>query len=72
MSFLGLKIYRNIYVKTYQRFPYQKLSGRNTLLYSGKIICGVTETPQEFDYKKDYYFDCECNFSDWKNLKRIL
>ena len=51
---------------------YQKLSGRNTLLYSGKIICGVTETPQEFDYKKDYYFDCDCNFSDWKNLKRIL
>lgn len=72
MSFLGLKIYRNIYVKTYQRFPYQKLSGRNTLLYSGKIICGVTETPQDFDYKKDYYFDCDCNFSDWKNLKRIL
>ncbi len=30
------------------------------------------ETPAEFDYKKDYYFDCDCNFEDWKNLRRIL
>lgn len=72
MSFLGLKIYRNIYVKDYNRFPYQKLSGKNTLLYSGKIICGVKEEPAEFDYKQDYYFDCDCCFEDWKNLKRIL
>lgn len=67
-----MKIYRNIYVKDYQKFPYQKLSGRNTLCYSGKIICGVTAIPEEFDSKKDFYFDCDCNFEDWKNLRRIL
>ena len=67
-----MKIYRNIYVKDYKKFPYQKLSGRVTLLYSGKIICGVTSEPEEFDYKKDYYSDCDCNFGDWKNLQRVL
>ena len=68
----GLKIFNNIYVKDYKTFPYQKLSGRKTLLYRGKIICGVAETPKEYDSKKDLYIDCDCQFSDWKNLKRIF
>lgn len=70
--FSVLKIYRNIYVKGYKKFPYQKLSGRNTLLYSGKIICDVSEIPSEYDDSKDYFFDCDCDFPHWKNLKRIL
>lgn len=72
MSFFKVKIYRNIYVKGYKRFPYQKLSGRKTLMYTGKIYCDVSETPKNFDSEQDIYMDCECNFSDWKNLKRIL
>lgn len=67
-----MKIFRNIYVKDYKKFPYQKLSGKHTLYYSGKIICGITEYPTDFDYKKDYYFDCDCNFGDWKNIQRVL
>lgn len=69
---LGLKIYRNVYVKGYQKFPYQKLTGRHTLLYKGKIICGVTSKPKEFDDKQDIYLDCDCDFPHWKNLRRIL
>ena len=72
MSFFGVKIYRDIYVKDYKRFPYQKLSGRKTLMYKGKIYCDVSEKPKNFDPDKDFYFDCDCYFSDWKNLKRIL
>lgn len=67
-----MKIFRNIYVKDYKKFPYQKLSGKHTLYYNGKIICGIKEYPQDFDYKKDYYFDCDCNFEDWKNIQRVL
>ena len=72
MSFFGVKIYRDIYVKDYKRFPYQKLSGRKTLMYRGKIYCGVSEKPKNFDEDKDLYMDCECNFTEWKNLQRIL
>lgn len=67
-----IKVYRNIYVKDYQKFPYQKLSGRNTLLYKGKIICGVKELPKEFDEKQDLFINCDCDFPKWKNLKRLL
>lgn len=68
----GLKIYRNILLKNYKSFPYQKLSGRNTLLYSGKIIYNVTTKPDDFDSAKDLYITCDCEFSKWKNIKRIL
>lgn len=69
---LGLTIYNNIYVKGYKKFPYQKLTGRKTLLYKGKIICGVTELPNEFDKKKDLYIDCDCQFSNWHHLDRVV
>lgn len=67
-----MKIYRNIYVKEFKRFPYQKLTGRRTLLYKGKIICGITEPPNDYDSKQDYFFDCDCNYGEWKNIQRIL
>lgn len=67
----GLKIYRNIYVKDFTRFPYQKLTGRNTLMYRGKILY-VTELPADYDPKKDIYFSCDCDYPEWKTLKRIL
>lgn len=72
MSFFGIKIYRDIYVKGYKRFPYQKLTGRKTLMYRGKIYCDISALPKNFDNDKDLYMDCECNFSEWKNLQRIL
>ena len=68
----GLKIYRNIILKNYKSFPYQKLNGRNTLLYSGKIICNAANKPIDFDKNKDLYITCDCDFSKWKNIKRIL
>lgn len=71
-SFFGLRIYRNIYVKDYSRFPYQKLKGRHTLMYRGKIICGVKELPKEYDSSKDIFISCECDFDKYKNLKRII
>ncbi len=72
MSFCSLKIYRNIYIKGYKKFPYQLLSGRKTLLYSGKIIYEVISGLDNYDPSKDYYFNCDCDFPKWKNLKRIL
>lgn len=68
----GIKIYRDIYVKGYKRFPYQKLTGRNTLLYRGKIICGVDIPPAQFDDKQDLFISCDCDFPKWKNLQRII
>ena len=69
---LGIKIYNNIYLKKYKSFPYQKLTGRNTLLYSGKIFYDIKNRPANFDSKKDLYINCDCDFSKWKNIKRIL
>ena len=68
----GITIYRYIYVKGYKKFPYQKLSGRNTLMYRGKIICDIDSVPPEYDSKQDLFISCDCDFPKWKNLNRIL
>lgn len=68
----GIKIYRDIYVKGYKKFPYQKLTGRTNLLYRGKVICGVDSPPPEYDDKQDLFISCDCDFPKWKNLNRIL
>ena len=63
-----MKVYRNVYVKKWKRFPYQKLTGRNTLYYTGSIILECEGMPDGYDSKKDFYFDCDCEFSEWRNL----
>ena len=65
------KIYRNIYIKKYNRFPYQKLSGRNDLYYTGNIYCGINDVPDEYDSKKDLYINCDCEFPKWRKLIKI-
>lgn len=62
--------YRNVYTK-YQKFPYQKLTGRNTMLYTGKIITGVKGIPDGYDNKKDYYFSCECHYPEWREIIKV-
>lgn len=66
------KVYRDILVKGYQKFPYQKLTGRMTLLYSGRIVCGLEERPADFSEADDLYIDCDCDFAKWKSLQRVL
>lgn len=68
---MSYKIYRNIYVKKYQRFPTQKLTGSNDLYYSGEVICGVIGLPEEFDKNKDLFIGCECDFPKWRQLVKI-
>jgi len=67
-----MKIYNNIYVKGYQKFPYQKLTGMITLMYTGKIITGVSSKPVDFDENEDLYIDCDCDFSKWRVLKKVF
>ena len=57
-----------MYVKGYKRMPFQKLSGKDILAYSGKIIAGVETPPPEYDEKKDYYFGCDCDYPKWMRL----
>jgi len=71
-SFLGLTIYRNIYVEGYEKFPYQSLKGKNTLMYKGKIICFKGSIPNSYNPKEDYLLTCSCDFDKYKNLKRIV
>lgn len=65
---MGIRVYRDIYVKGYKKFPTQKLTGRNDLLYTGKVICGVTETPTGYDKDVDLYINCDCDFPKWRKL----
>ena len=67
MATFRIAKYRNIYTK-YNKFPYQKLTGSNTMLYTGKIITGVKGIPEGYDSKKDYYFSCECHYPEWREL----
>ena len=65
-----MKIYRNIYVKDYSKFPYQKLTGSNTLYYTGKIIY-VKSKPDSYDSKEDFYFDCDCEYPEWREIVKV-
>jgi len=67
-----MKVYRNIYVKDYSFFPYQKLTGKLTMKYNGIIICGINNTPKNYDADKDFYFNCDCEYGEWKNLERVF
>ena len=71
MSLSNVRIKRNIYVKGFNKFPYQLLTGRHIMCYSGDIICDVDDLPPEYDHKKDWYFDCDCEFQEWGQLIKI-
>ena len=62
--------YRNVYTK-YQKFPYQKLSGTKTMVYTGKIITGVKGIPEGYDNNKDYYFSCDCDYPGWREIIKV-
>ena len=68
---MSYKIYRNIYVKNYQRFPTQKLTGRMDLYYTGDVVCGVKRLPDGFDKEKDKFIGCDCEFPKWRKLVKI-
>lgn len=70
MSLPGIKVKRNIYVKGFTKFPYQMLTGKNLMYYTGDIIF-VDSEPLEYDYKQDWYFDCDCEFREWGRLVKI-
>lgn len=64
------KIYRHVYYKDYRSFPYQKLTGRNVLLYKGKLLPYTDKV--DYDSSKDYLFDCDCKYPLWRELKRLV
>lgn len=68
----GILIYRNIYIKGYERVPYQKFTGRKVLMYRGKVIFYKDIVPDKYDPEQDFLIDCDCEFPKWKNIKRIL
>lgn len=70
MSLPGIRIKRNIYVKGFTKFPYQMLTGKNLMYYTGDIIF-VDSEPLEYDHKQDWYFDCDCEFHEWGKLVKI-
>ena len=51
------------------KFPYQKLTGRNILLYTGKLM---KYGEGEYDSNKDYLFDCDCKYPLWGELKKLI
>jgi hypothetical protein len=64
-------VYRNIYVRGFRKFPYQLLSGKGILCYTGRIICGVDSIPDGFT-KDDLYISCDCDFKKWRELKKVF
>lgn len=62
--------YRHVYFKEYRKFPYQLLTGRNILLYTGQLL--PYDDNVEYDSTKDYIFDCKCKYPLWRELKRLV
>lgn len=68
-----MKAFRNIYVKDYTKFPYVKLTGKNVLNYTGKIIYYKGEVPSSFSSSAgDIVFDCDCEYEEWRKLNKIF
>lgn len=67
-----MKYFNNVYLKDYAKFPYSKLTGRDVLYYTGKIIPYKGTLPSEFDSKRDMAFDCECEFGSWRRLTKVF
>jgi len=66
----SIDIYRNVYIKN-DKIPYQWLTGRSILYYTGKLYTNVKGLPKDYDKDKDYYFSCTCNYLKWKEIKKI-
>ena len=64
------KKYRNVYYKGYNKFPYQKLTGRNILLYTGQLLPYMDDA--DYNMMTDYLFDCDCKYPMWHELKRLV
>ena len=62
--------YRNVYIKR-DRIPYQWLTGKNILYYTGSLITNVQGIPKGYDKDKDYYFACDCTYPKWKEIRKI-
>lgn len=71
MSLFAIKKYRNVYIKGYKKIPFQKLTGRNTIVYTDSIICGVDGEPDKYEKDKDLYINCECDFSEIRNFVKL-
>ena len=69
---MGFRIdkYRNVYIKR-EKIPYQWLTGKNILYYTGSLITNVKERPKDYDKDKDYYFSCDCSYPKWKEIRKI-
>jgi hypothetical protein len=71
MGVFKIRVKRNIYVKGYEHFPYQKLTGKHYLYYSGDIIYYKNDLPIGYNSDDDFAFDCECEYEEWAKIKKI-
>jgi hypothetical protein len=67
-----MKVFNNIYVKDYKKFPYTKLKGKSILHYKGAIKFYVGGVPEKYNSKEDLIIDCDCEFENWSQLKKIF
>ena len=70
MASFRIDKYRDVYTRK-AKFPYHWLTGKNTLLYTGRIITNAVGTPPEYDRKKDYFFACDCDYPAWREIKKV-
>lgn len=71
MATLKIRTKRNLYVKGYKKFPYQKLTGKHYLYYTGTLIYYDDDIPDDFDSHDDFVFDCECEFEQWGKIIKV-
>ena len=62
--------YRDVYIRK-DKIPYQWLTGKNILYYTGRIYTNVKGIPAGYDGDKDYYFTCDCEYPKWKEIRKI-
>lgn len=65
-------MFRNVYVKGYDKFPYKNLSGKHILEYTGKIIYYKKTLPDSYNSKTDIVFDCDCEYCVWNKLVKVF
>ena len=70
-TFSSVKKYRDVYIKGFKKVPNQLLTGKNIILYTGKIVCGFSEIPDTYDKRKDYLITCDCAFPEINRFVKL-
>lgn len=67
-----MKPKRNIYIKDHKVLPTEKMTGKILVPYTGKLVLGCEEFPDDFDDDLDWWIICDCDLGEIAGFEHII